>query len=65
MPISSSIISFLPIVATPLETTGSILLVNIYSSEKMCALAELSTMTIDPAESNPNCSGEYALEVSM
>ena len=65
MPISSSIISFLPIVATPLETTGSILLVNISSPEKMCALAELSIMTIDPAESNPTCSEDYSLEDSM
>ena len=44
---------------------GYILSVDMSSSEKMCTLAELSTITIDPSESNPTCSDSYTLEESM
>ena len=53
------------IVATPLEIMGSILSVNMSSSEKIFALEELSTMIVDPSESNPTFSEYYTLEESM
>ena len=44
---------------------GSILSVNMSSSEKICALEELSTTTFEPSESNPTCSKDSTLEESM
>ena len=41
---------------------GSILSVNMSSSENMCALAELSNMNVYPSESNPICSEGSTLE---
>ena len=49
-------------VSTPLEMMGSILSVNMSSSENMCALADLSTMNVYPSESNPICSDGSTLE---
>ena len=47
MTINFGIRHFPSIVATLIEMMGSILSENMSYYEKMCALAELSTMTID------------------
>ena len=52
-------------VSTPLEMMGYILSVNMSYSENMCALEELSTITDDSSESNPTCSEDSTLEVSI
>ena len=44
---------------------GPILLVKIYSSKKMCEFSELSTITVDPPESNTTGSGDLTTEESM
>ena len=44
---------------------GYIFSVNIYSSDKMFSLAELSTITVDPSESNPTCYEDSTIEESM
>ena len=59
------IISFKPIVTTPSEIMGYILSVNIYSSENMCSLVDLSTINDDPSESNSTYSEDPTLEDSM
>ena len=52
MPIFFGMRYFTPIVTTQLEMMGSILLANMSSSDQMCTLEELSTITDDPLESN-------------
>ena len=42
-----------------------ILLVNMYSSDNIWSLAELSTINYDPYESNPTCYEDSALEENM
>ena len=46
-------------VSPQLELMGSILSVNMSSSEKIQALAELSTINDDLSESNPTCSEDF------
>ena len=52
VPIIFEIIYFPLISDTPLEMMGYILSVNMYYSEKICTLVDLSTMHFDPSESN-------------
>ena len=63
--ISFGIISFPHLVAIPLERMGSILLVNMSSSENIWAFLELSIISYDPSESNLTCSDDSTLEESM
>ena len=65
MPIPFGIIYFPPIVANPVEIMNYILSVNMSSSEKICALAELPTMTVETSESNKTCYEYFTLEDSM
>ena len=44
---------FMLIVSTPLEIMGSVLSVNISSSENMSSFSQLLTMTVDPLNSSP------------
>ena len=44
---------------------GYIFSVNISPSGQICALEELSTMAVEPSESNPTCSEYSTLEDSM
>ena len=48
-----------------IKMMGPILLVKIYSSKKMCEFSELSTITVDPPESNTTGSGDLTTEESM
>ena len=65
VPISCGIRCFLPIVSTTLEIMGSILPVIMYQSGHFWALAELSTMTYYPSESNTTRSEYSNLEESI
>ena len=51
-----------PIVDNTLEMMGSTLSVNMSSYEKMCTLAELSNITVDPSESDTTCYEDSTLE---